>query len=74
MGKFTSICTYFTYQDIPEYAMIYQDRVSMVKPWNPSKIKEKRGYTRICKEKSKCSLFATATSVVPRWQNSFLNI
>lgn len=26
-GKFTSICTHFSYQDMPKCAMIYQDRV-----------------------------------------------
>ena len=49
--KFTSVCTSFTYQDKKKYDKIYQDRVLRENGWNPWKIKENRGYTKICKEK-----------------------
>lgn len=51
MVNFTSICTSFAYQDGGKYGKIYRDKVLRENGWNPGKYKEKRGYTKICKEK-----------------------
>lgn len=57
--NFISICTSFTYQDRGKYDKIYQDKVLRENAWNTRKYKETRGYTKICKEKLKCSSVAT---------------
>lgn len=50
-GKFTLIFTLFAYQNMLGYATINQDKVSGRKQGNLRKYKEKRGYTKICREK-----------------------
>lgn len=49
--KFTAICTAFTYQDRVKYDKIYHDRGLKGNAKPPSKIKEIRGYTKICEIK-----------------------
>lgn len=51
MVNFTSICISFAYQDMKKYDKIYHDRVLGGNAPNPGKIKENRGYTKICEIK-----------------------